>query len=87
MNNQITISNIDNKVLEELKKEADKEGKDLNSFILKILYNKVGKEDEEVQNEELSEIKKLAGTWSDEEYEEFIKNTQGLRQIDMELWQ
>ena len=86
MNTKLTISNIDQAIVDRLKFEADKKGKDLNSYLIYLLKSSVGLEKIKEKKEKYNDLDSLAGTWSNEEYNSFMSNLSGFRQIDNELW-
>ncbi|MBA7518352.1 hypothetical protein ES705_10422 [subsurface metagenome] len=86
MNTHITISNIDQTIIDRLQLEAKKNGKDLNSYLVYLLKSSVGLEKIEEKKEKYNDLDFLAGTWSKDEYDIFISNISGFRQIDDELW-
>ena len=87
MNTQITISNIDDTVIKRLQAEAKKHGSDFNTYIIQLLKNSIGLKDQKIKNKNQNTIEFLAGTWSNEDYENFISNTSDFGKIDDSLWQ
>jgi hypothetical protein len=86
MNRSIIIENIDNAVFERLKLEAKKQGTDLKTIIIKLLQNSLGLPNTSDKSITHSDLDKLAGTWSEEEYLEFNKNISSFNKVDTELW-
>ena len=80
---QITIRNVDEKLDKELKKESRRRGQSVNGLVLQLLRRAVGLSPEHQYDNGLSE---LAGTWNDEDLEEFKKTQEVFKKIDEELW-
>jgi hypothetical protein len=77
---ELTIHNIDPTILSALKINADKTGMMLNDYVITLIESKVKK------SKNSSSLDKLAGQWTDQEYSDFISNTNQFNQIDEELW-
>lgn len=77
---ELTIHNIDPNILSALKINADKTGMLLNDYVITLIESKVKK------SKNSSSLDKLAGQWTDQEYSDFISNTNQFNQIDEELW-
>jgi hypothetical protein len=77
---ELTIHNIDPTIVTALKNNAEKTGMKLNDYVITLIEGKVKK------NTGSSTLEKLAGQWTDQEYSEFISNTNQFNQIDAELW-
>jgi len=58
-------------------------GKSLNRTVIELLMQALGLTGDESQD---NGLKKLAGTWSQEEFLEFERNTAVFDQIDERLW-
>jgi hypothetical protein len=86
MNRNIVIENIDNVIFERLKLEAKKQGTDLKTIIIKLLQNSLGLPNTSDKPITHSDLDNLAGTWTEEEYLDFNKNTSSFNKIDTELW-
>lgn len=80
---QITIRNVSSPLAERLKQERAITGKSLNQLVLDLLHQSLGMTSDRRYDNGLGA---LAGTWSDQEHEEFEKNTEVFEQIDEELW-
>ena len=85
---ELKLKDIDHNMVERLKVKAHTRGLDLNTFVIEILKRAVSA-DVDIdghQKEVYDDLDYLAGTWSDEEAEEFSKHTRSFNQIDEELW-
>jgi hypothetical protein len=77
---ELTIHNIDPTIVSALKNNAEKTGMMLNDYVITLIESKVKK------NKSSSSLEELAGQWTDQEYSNFISNTNQFNQIDEELW-
>lgn len=82
----ITIHNLDDDLTAFIESKAKEWDLSLNKTIKKLLRRvqrssqyQNSKSDEEI-------IKSLAGSWTQEEHDEFEKNTEWFRRIDEDLW-
>ncbi len=80
---QITIRNVTPDLEKALRKEQHRRATTLNQIVLDLLKKALGMESAGGFNNGLG---KLAGTWSEEEFQEFDKNVEIFEQIDEELW-
>lgn len=87
MNTQITISNIEENIVERLKLEASQNGKDLNTYLIYLLKSSVGLEQIDSECVVYNDLDFLAGNWTEEEYQTFISTTSQFRKIDDQLWE
>ncbi len=80
----LTVRNVPQKVAAAVRVESRRRGKSLNQTVIDLLAAATGAvEHKAIPNG----LQKLAGTWSQEEFEEFESALAGTRQIDPELWQ
>ena len=85
---QLTIRGVADELHHEIRIRADQQNMSINRYILSIIKKQVGFSNyEELHDTEFDDLDYLAGTWSQEEYQEFIDLLQGQRKIDPELWQ
>lgn len=68
-----------------LKKEADKQNTSVNLLILRLIEHGIGHV-HAVKKPIFHDLDKLAGTWSEKDAKEFLKNTKEFEKIDKELW-
>ena len=83
---ELTIKNVDDKIVRRLKSEADSMGMDLNTFILSIFKKELELDTRVEQDSVYNDLDYLAGTWSKEETEDFLKSIEPFNRIDEELW-
>jgi len=76
----ITVHNIDQQLVELIEQKAKEWDLSLNKTIKKVLKGALTSANSNV------ELKDLAGTWSEEEYEQFNKNVELLSKVDLEDW-
>ena len=81
----ITVRNIPPDVAKAVKEKARKEGLSLNRAVVSLLEEAAGvaTRTKPVVHHDLDH---LAGTWSQEEYDEFMEALREQRQIDPEMW-
>ena len=86
MNEEIIIKNLDKEIFERLQFEADKQGTDLKTIIIQLIKRSLGLEKIKSRNSFYNDLDRLAGTWSDDDYNDFRSNISGFNQIDEDLW-
>jgi hypothetical protein len=86
MDNEITISNLDQVIFERLKFEADRQGTDLKTLIVQIVIRSLGLEKLSDKPTIYNDLDHLAGTWSKEEFNQFKGNVTEFSRIDDEIW-
>ena len=86
MNRDIVIKNIDRITFDRIKLEADKQGTDMRTVIIRLLKKALSPEKRTDKNISFNDLDKLAGTWTEEEYKSFKFHTSRFEQIDEELW-
>lgn len=87
MDNEITLNNLDRPLLQKLRSEAKRSGMDLNSLILSLIRKSLGLEAQTPNSKDLKTLDQLAGSWSTEDYNNFISNTESFNTIDDQIWQ
>jgi hypothetical protein len=86
---ELRLENIDDEIIRRLKSRAANKGVDLNTFILSIFKQAIGMEaadTTENQGDVYHDLDYLAGTWTEEEAESFMKAAEDFNKIDSELW-
>jgi len=78
----ITIRNIPPEVADSLEMERRRRGKSLNQTVIQILRQSLGVS-QEIRN---NGLRRLAGTWTPDEYRQFEAAIAPTEQIDEELW-
>lgn len=86
MNREIIISNIEKILFDRLKFEADREGTDIKTYVKKLIKKSLGLEKVTDENIKYHDLDSLAGTWSNDDFQDFIANTEKFNSIDKELW-
>jgi len=82
--NAITVRNLPPAVARAVRGKARKEKLSLNKAVVKLLEEATGtKARRQVIHHDLDH---LAGTWSQEEYEQFMEALREQRQIDPQMW-
>ena len=81
----LTIRNVSPKLSEALEKEKQRLGISLNGTVLHLLGESLNLETPSTSW--TNGLEKLAGGWSDEDFQEFEKNTADQRTIDPEIWE
>ena len=81
----LTIHNLDSRLAALIERRAKEEGLSMNKLIKRLLAQALGLVPEPRQDRR-EQFEDLFGSWSKAEYEEFEKNTEDLRTIDLEDW-
>lgn len=85
---QLTIRGVADELHHELRNRADQNNMSINRYVLSILKERVGLSNHgSLHDIEFDDLDCLAGTWTQDEYQEFREMLQGQRTIDTELWQ
>jgi hypothetical protein len=79
----MTVRNVDARLARALEREALKRGTSLNQTVLDLLRDALGVGVVALPS---NGLEKLAGTWSQKDFEEFEVSTATFDQIDPELW-
>lgn len=81
---QITIRQLPELLEKQLRLISGQNKTSLNKTIISLLMTSLGLNLDSQKKRNLSE---LAGTWSDENYLDFLKNTEGFEKIDPDVWE
>ncbi len=85
---QLTIRGVDKELHHALRRRADQHGMSINRYVLSVIRESVGLANGGVlRDSEFDDLDDLAGTWTQQDYEEFKGQLQAQRSIDTELWQ
>ena len=87
MNKSITIKNLDENIFVRLRFEAKKQGLDLNAYVLSLIRKSLGIDRFKGKMTDKNNLSQLAGTWTQSDYDQFIRNTHSFNEIDEQLWQ
>ncbi len=80
---QITLRQIPEVLEKQLRGLAEKKQTSLNKTILSLLMEKLGISADTNKKRDLTD---LSGTWNEEQYREFNKNTESFNNIEHEIW-
>ena len=83
---QLTIRGVDADLAQALKREASRRDTSVNRLVVSLLKESVGLDNSGSRTMEYDDLDALAGTWSQEAYDEFTNRLRDQRQIDQELW-
>lgn len=83
---QLTIRGIGAELHNALKESARRKGISLNRYVVAILREAAGLGYEVAPEMEFTDLDHLAGTWTQEIYEEFQEQLSLQRDIDTALW-
>ena len=69
--------------------EAKHRGMDVSELLKEAIQQFLGSQSRKKQSssKKSSKLEELAGTWTQEEFEEFNRNTKSFGEIDQEMWQ
>lgn len=81
----MTLRGIDEKTADALKERARQEGTSVNAITLRLLRESLGI-DKRKRQRTYNDLDHLAGTWSQEEANEFERNTAMFEKVDEEIW-
>ena len=85
---QLTIRGVDDELHHVLRSRADQQGMSINRYVLSVIKESVGLANGGIlRDAEFDDLDDLAGTWTQEDYDEFAVQLQSQRSIDSELWQ
>lgn len=82
----LTIRGINPELSEKVKKNASKNNLSINQFVLNILKEYTGLSKFRYFKS-YNDLDKLAGTWNEDDENDFKKSIKELGEIDKELWQ
>ena len=81
--NQLTLRKIPPAIDRQLRLVSAKKSQSINTTILETLQKGLGLEESSKKKRDLS---RYAGTWTQDEYEQFENNCKVFEQIDPEVW-
>ena len=81
----MTVSGIDTEVAKLLKDQPNSEWISVNALLLKMVKESLGVEKKR-RTKIYHDLDHLAGTWSEKDLKEFLKNVEDLEKVDKELW-
>jgi plasmid stability protein len=77
----LTVRNVPPEVAEALEREKRRRGESLNQTVIELLTQGLG-----VGTARSNGLARLAGRWSEEEFQEFERAVAPFEEIDEELW-
>ena len=81
----MTIRGLDDLTITALKEKAKKEGSSVNAALVKLIQEELGIKKKK-RTVVYTDLDKLAGTWSDKDYQEFLQATADFAKIDEDVW-
>ncbi|HMW22620.1 MAG TPA: hypothetical protein PKC59_04220 [Burkholderiaceae bacterium] len=84
---QLSIRGLDDSVLAALKQRAAADNASVNSVVLKLLDEALGRSPRSAVPRRHSDLDELAGTWSPQEAQAFEQATAPFSEVDPALWQ
>ncbi|MCP4416967.1 MAG: antitoxin [Chloroflexi bacterium] len=84
---QLTIRGVDEKLHRTIRSKANQQGMSINRYLLHLIKEAVGLANGGLlRKQEFDDLDDLAGTWTEEDFEEFEAILKEQRQIDEEIW-
>ena len=83
MRSHLTIRGLPEEVADRLEAERRRRGESLNQTVIELLRHALGLESGQRYE---NGLRRFAGTWSEEEFEEFEANTLNFEEVDPDLW-
>jgi plasmid stability protein len=77
----LTIRNVPDDLHDALNRERSRRGLSLNQTVIDLLRQRLG-----VGMTRSNGLGRLAGRWSDEEFERFVEATAAFEHVDEEMW-
>jgi plasmid stability protein len=77
----LTIRNVPDDLHEALGRERSRRGQSLNQTVIDLLSQRLG-----VGTARSNGLARLAGGWSEQEYERFLQDTAGFERVDEDMW-
>jgi hypothetical protein len=85
MSTPIVIDDIDEATVEWINQEAERRGVSTERFVLQLIRKAIFFERSQLQT--YHDLDALAGTWSEEQENEFLNVLADFEQVDEKLWQ
>jgi hypothetical protein len=87
MSAPITIQDMDEATAEWISDAARRRGVSTETIILELIHKGIDLERQDSHSQTYHDLDALAGTWSAEEADEFLKAIADFEQADEKLWQ
>ena len=81
----LTLRGIDNTLASALKKASEQSHTSINKTAIRLLKEALGLEKKKYRT--YHDLDHLAGTWTEEEYEQFREATKEFGKIDKDIWE
>ena len=81
-----SLRGVDDATTSRLKAEASRQGMSVNAFLLRMIHQQLDLSAPRAVRREYHDLDHLAGTWSAEEANGFLKAVADFNAIDPELW-
>jgi hypothetical protein len=86
MSKDITIRNLDEETVHWLDAEARRRDTDVERIVIELLHQEAKSRSRPKETPVFHDLDALAGTWTQEDAEEFLKATADFGKIDESLW-
>lgn len=86
MSAPITIQDLDEATAAWISEEASRRGVSVETIILQLIQKGIHLEQEQAQLPTYHDLDSLAGTWSEEQENEFLNALTDFEQMDEKLW-
>jgi hypothetical protein len=86
MNDPITIRHLDDATADWVEDQAARRGLDKETILLELIHRGLDLEQKKTEFPKFRDLDLLAGTWSEEEADEFDRAIASLRTIDEDFW-
>ncbi len=83
----ITLKGLDKTTAAWLREEASKQGKNVEEVVLQLVRKSIKTTQKAPRLQPHHDLDTLAGTWINEEADDFLKATKDFNRIDETLWQ
>ena len=87
MEHPVVITQLDPKATEWIMREAERTGRSIEAIAAQLIYRGLEAENAQLDDTLYHDLDALAGTWSDEEADEFRQAIADLEKVDPSLWQ
>jgi plasmid stability protein len=82
----MSVRGLDDKLLAQLKHQAQREGSSLNSLVIRLLKAQTSGQQRKQPQIVFDDLDALAGTWSSAQTRTFQRDTAPFRAVDPALW-
>lgn len=82
----LSIRGLDSAALSTLKLLASQQGASVNTLVLRLIDQGLGKVPGKPEKRRFDDLDSLAGAWDDVEAAEFAANTEGFDKVDLDQW-